>query len=205
MIKKHLFLLAAVASMTLSAAPIRTLSGLASVTFYEVTSGVTPYSFGPATSVMTDQLAGTLSSINSDFAGTPTELYDVFYSNSDGTVNTNGEYITIEGIYSGSGGGLNIGEVQLVFNNGNPSLFANTVASFVPGATNYIPANLNNIIDGNISTSTAMGVNAVDTRMRVTVGFPDVQSNGVPEPSSFILGALGIAGMLGLKARRRRV
>ena len=200
--KLHALLLAAVASCTISAAPIRTLGGLANVTFYEVTSSVNPFLFTPNSVGLTTRAADPLNNLNADFVGAPTENYDVFYSDANGALNINGDFITIEGIYGAGGSGFNIGEVQLNFNNGSPSLFANSIASSVPGATNYLAANLNNILDGN--TATAMGMNGVNQRMRVTVGFADPAPppTGVPEPSTWMLGLAGLGGVFAMRRRQ---
>lgn len=202
--KLHALLLAAVASCTISAAPIRTLSGLTNVTFYEVTSSVNSFLFAPNSVDLTTRAADPLNNINADFVGAPTENYDVFFSDANGALNIDGSFITIEGVYGAGGSGFNIGEVQLNFNNGSPSLFANSIASSAPGATNYIAANLNNILDGNTATSTAMGQNGANQRMRVTVGFADPAppTNGVPEPSTWMLGLAGLAGVFAMRRRQ---
>ncbi len=195
---KSLILLTAMTSMTLSAAPIRGLAGLTGITFYEATSGNTAFSFLPNSAAMTTRIVNI--GATQDFIGAPTEFYDVFYSDSNGAVNIDGEFITIEGVYSASGSGFNIAEVELLFG-ANPSVFASSVASFVPGGSNFIAGNVNNIIDGNLNTSTAMG-REDESRMRVTVGFNVQESSPVPEPSSMALLGLGIAAAIGLRARR---
>jgi hypothetical protein len=198
---KQAVLIAALASLTLTAAPIQTLSGLSSVVVYEVTSSVFTHTFAPGSSALLNRVSGTLNSSNSDFSGAPTEDYDVFYSDSNGTPNTLGSFITIEGVYGASGSGMNIGEVQLTFSNGNPSQFANILTASTPGVTNYLPGNLNNAIDGNTATSTGMGQNATNSRMSITVGFADPPTSGVPEPASFVLGAAGLASVFALRRR----
>lgn len=197
---KSKFVLLALAACTLSAAPLRTLPGLTGVTFYELTSGVTAYTFTPNSSEITNRLAGSLGTGNRDFVGAPQEFYDVFYSDANGAANIDGEYISIEAYYAGSGAGLNIGEVQLLFGSSS-SAFATSVASFV-SASGFLAGNLNNIIDGNINTATGMG-STNEGRTRVTVGFAPSQQSEVPEPSSFLLGALGAAGILALRSRKR--
>ena len=194
---KLLILLTAMTSMTLSAAPIRGLAGLTGITFYEATSGNTAFTFLPNSTAITTRVVNIFTT--PDFTGAPTEFYDVFYSDSNGAFNIDGEFITIEGTYSGSGSGFNIAEVELLFG-ANPSVLASSVASFIPGGSNFIAGNLNNIIDGNFNTSTAMGLED-ETRMRVTVGF-NIQSSPVPEPSSMALLGLGIAAAIGMRARR---
>ena len=196
--KLLILMMTAMAATTLSAAPIRGVAGLTGITFYEATSGNTAFTFLPNSTTMTTRLVN-ISSLTQDFTGAPTEFYDVFYSDSNGAFNIDGEFITIEGIYSTSGSGFNIAEVELLFG-ANPSVFASSVASFVPGGSNFIAGNVNNIIDGNLNTSTAMGLED-ESRMRVTIGF-DIQSSPVPEPSSMALLGLGIAAVVGIRARR---
>lgn len=198
----HALLLAAVASCTVSAAPIRTLSGLTGVTFYELTSGVTAFTFGNNATAMTTRLPGSLSGGTNDFIGAPGEFYDVFYSDANGAPNIDGEYISIEAFYAGNGAGLNIGEVELVFGV-NPIQYATSVSSFRAGATNYLSANLNNIIDGNINTATGMGSDD-ESRMRVTVGFAPIEPppTGVPEPSTWMLGLAGLGGVFAMRRRQ---
>lgn len=199
--KLHALLLVAVASCTVSAAPIRTLSGLTGVTFYELTSGVTSHTYGPNDSAITTRLPGGLTGGTNDFIGAPGEFYDVFYSDANGTPNTNGEFISIEAYYAGNGAGLNIGEVELVFGS-NPFQYATSVASYV-SATGFLAGNLNYIIDGNINTATGMGSND-ESRMRVTVGFAPIEPppTGVPEPSTWMLGLAGLGGVFAMRRRQ---
>ncbi len=171
--------------------------------------------FGANSPEMTTRLADPLSNANRDFEGLSNELYDVFYSNAEGTFNMDGEYITIDGIYTGpSSSGLNIGEVELFFSSSsivisaplsfplNGGTFATVVTHHVPGATNFVPGNLNNIVDGNINTYTSMGVSSGNNRMSVTVGFAD---NDVPEPSSIALLGTGGLALIVLKRRHFRM
>lgn len=156
-------LLAPVPICTVTAAPIRTLSGLNGVTFYQLTSAVTSHIHIPNGAAMTTGLAANLTHANRDFVGAPAEFYDACYSNANGAPNIDGEYISIEAYYAGAG--LNIGEVELQFGDG-PSLFPNSVASFV-SASGYQAANRNNILDGNINTATGKGTTN-ENRMRIT-------------------------------------
>src|SRR4029079_16666873 len=94
---------------TQSNAAVMTTPGLMLINVTEVSGIPSPHFFAPASSQMTTQL-GALNAVNNDFQGVPTEVYDVFYSNANGTVNPNGNYVTIEGRYAGTngGGGMNI-------------------------------------------------------------------------------------------------
>ena len=133
----------------------------------------------------------------------------MFYSDSDGSFNIDGEFLTISGVFaqaSPAGGGLNLAEIGLNFLV-DPIEFGNTVASFVALGDNAFPALVGNAIDGDLQTHTTMG-NTIgqSERLRVTLGFlsssgvPPVQ--GVPEPSTTALLGIGL-GIFSLFAMRR--
>lgn len=196
--------LGAIFSQSLPAAVISTLPGLTNVRFYEVTSVVNQFNFTPGSSAMNTRLAGNLGGANNDFTGAPNEYYDVFFSNSDGTFNANGEYVTIEAAYTGSGAGLNISEVELIFSGPSPlaNNFATGVISHVGLGVSFNPASLLNIGDNNTTTTTLMGNGESSDRMRITVAFADPQTSGVPEPSTYAFVGAALAG-LALKRRAR--
>jgi hypothetical protein len=87
-------------SLPAHAVAVRAIPNLTSITFYERTGGVapTPYTFSVNSSQLTATLSDPLGPGNRDIPGAPTEFYDVFYSNADGSFNLNGEYMTIEGV-----------------------------------------------------------------------------------------------------------
>ena len=194
------------------ASPVRSISGLVSITFYERSGGDAPtlFTFLVNSSQLTNRLSDPLSSTNRDFAGVATEFYDVFYSNANGGFNLDGEYLTIEGVFGktlaadGAGGGLNLAEIGLNFS-GTPTEFGNFVASSLPLGDNAIPDSVGNAIDGNLQTHTTMG-NTVGTtqRLRVTLGF--LSSSGpapIPEPSTLVLLAAGALALIPVARRRR--
>lgn len=195
--------LGVVFSQSLPAAVISTLPGLTNIRFYEVTSIVNQFTFAPGSTAMNTRLAGNLSGANNDFTGAPNEYYDVFYSNSDGTFNANGEYVTIEATYTGSGAGLNISEVELLFSGPSPlpNNFATGVVSHVAG-TGFNAASLLNIGDNNTTTTTLMGNGTASERMRVTVAFADPQTSGVPEPSTYAIVGIALAGLAAKRSKR---
>jgi hypothetical protein len=171
------------------AVAVRLIPNLASITFYERSGGgaPTPFTFAVGGPELSTRLADPLGIGNSDMAGVPTEFYDVFYSNSDGTFNANGEYLTIEGVYLQGlpqGGGLNLAEISLDFSGGAPPEFGSFVASFVALGDNAIPGDVGNAIDSNLQTHTTMG-NTIGTtqRMRVTLGFRSASGNPVATAS----------------------
>jgi hypothetical protein len=161
--------------------PIKQIPGLTSITFWESTvaqAGQPPTPKGPFSIINGQELTSTiptLSATSRDFEGAPGEFYDVFYSNWDGTFNPTGDFVTIEAEFPNgapSGGGLNIARVDLNFSSG-PSMFANSVASFVALGDNALPAEVGKAVDGNLLTDTTMGNTIGQTqRLRVTVGFP---------------------------------
>ena len=196
--QKTLFLLLAAASLTLPAAPIRTLPGLTGINFYEATSGVTTISYTLPSEALEYRRPSVPATGNYDFIGANNEFYDVFYSNADGSFNLDGEYISIEAAYTGSSSGLNITEVELLF--GSTVVTANNVLSYAGFGSTFNPASVNNAIDGNYTTGTSMGSTTGDQRLRVTLGFPsEAPPSEVPEPTSMALAALGLGAVLGYR------
>ena len=200
MINRLLFLLALVSMPGLAVAvPIRSLDGLNAVIFYERTGGSAPSarSFDPNDDRLITRFV-TLDSANRDFFGTPTENYDVFYSDADGSLNPDGMYLTIEALYPGPGGGFNIAEVELVYGNGDREYASvvtdyNVVSDNIEAAT----ASLSALTDGDLQTHTGLGISTDQSnRLSATVGF----ASSVPEPAA-VLSMLSFAGLLG---RRRK-
>lgn len=161
--------------VTSRATPIRQLPNLQTITFWEVTGGVNPHTFGVSNSSMTARRADPLGSTNYDFYGVSgMEFYDVFYSDADGSFNNvDGEYVTVEAVWpqSSGGGGLNIAEVTLDYVGGTKE-YASFVASYVALGNNSVPASVTYAVDGNLNTCTTMG-NTVgqSQRLRITLGF----------------------------------
>jgi hypothetical protein len=186
-------------------ASVMSYPGLTLINITEVSGIPSPHFFGPASSQMTTQL-GALNAVNNDFQGVPTEVYDVFYSDANGALNPNGNYVTIEGRYAGTngGGGMNIAAVDLLIGPTLTPLRADILASFVGLGNNSSPGSENLAVDPDTpspATFTVMGNTAGTTaRMRVTVGWTKIAT---PEPASASLVATGIAAF-GLLLRRAR-
>lgn len=173
-------LAAAGASPALAQSPLRTLPGLTDVAVYEATSTVTRNAFGPNSPELATRRS-VLDNSSRDFSHFAGENYDVYFSDSDGTPNVSGEFLTIEATWTGSqnDGSMNVTGAELFIN--GQRLLANTVASYrlggrcVPAACNANSRNL--AVDGDLTFSTIPRFGATDPnnpadRMRLTLGFP---------------------------------
>lgn len=155
--------------------PVSEIPGLVSITFYESTSGVMQFTFAVDGPELNTLLPDPLGPQNRDIQGTSVEFYDVYYSDVDGVFDPKGSYLTIAGSFGATlpaGGGLNLAEISLNFDN-NELEFGSYLASFVGLGDNYVPGSEVNAIDNDLDTHTTMGntVNTPDQRLRLTLGF----------------------------------
>ncbi len=199
-------------SQHVQASPIHQIPNLTSITFYERTGGATPtpFTFALDREELTSRQSTLLGIRSNDFQGYAgaSEFYDVYYSNSDGSFNLNGDYISVEASFFAMlpyGGGLNLAEIALNFSN-NSNQYGDIVTSFVAIGDNAIPSSIGNAVDGNLQTHTTMGNNISNPlqRLRVTVGFQATsglypEPSPVPLPTAFWLFLSGI--MYSLKNR----
>ena len=198
--KPYVFLLALVAGFICQGTAISALidiPNLQSISFFEKSGGIQLASFSKTSQAITTRHS-ILTGSNAEMIGAAAEYYDFFYSNSDGTFNPNGSYITIEALYAPTlpaGGGLNLTAVRLNFVD-SPAEFANKVEHFNALGDNANHASVDFAVDGDINTHTTMGNSTdQDNRLSITVSFASV-----PEPATVLILALG-----GLLLINRRV
>ena len=193
------------------AAPIATLPGISSVTFWEESSlpSCSPcaFTFASGGTELATRLADPLTGSNLDFQGTGGEYYDVFYSDSDGTQNASGAFISIEAIFANANdSALNISAVSLNFDDATKE-YASSIASTLvfdlinPGAA--VPASYVNALGNNLGTFTLMGNTAgVDGRMRLTLGFESSAVIPIPAALPLFGTGLGVVGLMGWRRKR---
>lgn len=157
--------------------PIRTLPGFDSLTVLEQTGVIKTHSFS-LSSVALATRAETLDLASADFlgGGGKQEYYDAFYSDSSGSPDVDGLFVTIEVLYAGDDGGGNINDIRLNRPGGGferPSVVAR-VRSFGLSA---IPGSVSNAIDADVATTTFLGSSTdQNDRLSITVGFPRLTS-----------------------------
>lgn len=187
------------------AAPLRELPDLESITFFERTSACYQYTF----LMDSDELMNrrpTLSWSSCDFDGADTEYYDVFYSDASGNFDVDGEYLTIEAVFSHelpAGGGLNIGEARLNFGDGT-NRFAVLVTHFRALGDNAHPETAGNAADGDLQTYTTLGNTVGQTeRLSLTLDFFPGEIPTVTEWGLVVMTLLLLTGLKVGFGRRR--
>ncbi|MBK8626541.1 MAG: hypothetical protein IPN86_13525 [Saprospiraceae bacterium] len=160
---KNLFLLTflVLTAIVRSQQPLPTLPNLSQIVAREATSGLFNHSFSVNDPRLFTQLGAGLSSAN-DFGGVPgAENYDIFYSDTNGSLDANGTCITIECRYLGTsaGGGCNMAHLELVFSNGF-RISSNALTNFYGTGINYIAGSELNAVDCNPNSASTMGNNS---------------------------------------------
>jgi len=189
--------------------PIRTFPGLESVTVYEITFSTVPVTYLPGAAELTARLGDPLTAANRDFGFVPEESYDVFYSDADGTLNADGAYLTIEGVWrpgSPREGSMNINEVELRFGGGVPPRFGDFVSSFEYGFGHVIPGSEAEAVDHDLGTFPRFGQTSevdLSDRFRLTIGWEGISNASAPVPEP-ITGLLLGPAMATLAWRRWR-
>lgn len=196
------------------AMPLRTLPDLTSVTFYEVTFGTVAAPFAPNAAQLSTRIP-VLTDSERDFSFHSLENYDVFYSDADGTLNADGGYLTVEGVWQAAppfgGGSGNIAEVELAFGGASPyTRFGDFVASYAFGSlcdsTTCIHSSVPLAADHDLGSFPRLGHTSPalpDDRFRLTIGFNGISDvPPVPEPATWLLLASGLASLCLLRRKR---
>jgi PEP-CTERM motif len=194
------------------AVPIRDLTNLTSVQVLEASGGVTVFNMLPTGSVITTRLADRLTRANSDYASNANEFYDFFYSDADGTFNTNGAFLSVTAIFDNmTDSGLNVTGARLVFvipQVAQVLEYASFVSSFVAVGTLPFPGTMDNALGDTPTTTTFLGdtVGQPDpVRLRITLGFESSRPpTTISEPGTLALFGIGLAG-IGVARRRRKI
>lgn len=157
--------------------PLTSIDNLVSITFYERTGSTFDFTFDIESEQLQSRLDDLLNSSNNDFQGwNGVEFYDVYISNSEGDLDLQGEFITIEARYENvsSGGGLNIIEIQFNFEN-DISIYASNLESYFATGDNYANSSELKAVDCDLETWSTLGNNSQsENRLRLTVG---IQNN----------------------------
>lgn len=156
-----------------ASAALRLTPNLTSIRFVEVSGGPISLVFGANSAVLLTQLSNPMSGANRDFFGVSDEHYDVFYSDSNGVPHQDGDFVTIECQFGRTtgGGGCNIDEVYLMFEDGTERC-ACAVASAVYLGPNSVPGSAANAADCVTGNNSTMGSTAtVNERLRITLSY----------------------------------
>lgn len=181
--------------------PIRTLPNLLQVVINEQTNGDTPHviRFPPNAPELALRLPDPLAAGSHDFSFFPEEYYDAFFSSSDGTPNSDGAFLTIEGVWRDRSmsppfpfrfGGMNINQVLLLYSDGTQD-FGDFVSSFVFGSIcmpndpdlpdQCIPGSQSRAVDNDVRTFPRFGHTSdmnLNERFRLTIGFNGISGPG---------------------------
>ena len=183
-----------------AATPIRSIPNLQSVVVHERTGGTEPFAnlFGVGSTEIENRIP-VLGAANRDFLGTIVEFYDLYYSDADGTPNIDGMFLTIDAIFdSPSGGGFNVAEVELVYQDTSTEL-ANTFTRVNALGNGTGASTASNAIDGDLLTHTNLGTSLYqNNRLSMTFGF----ASSIPEPASIWMVVLATMGLFARRDRR---
>ncbi len=166
------------AALLVSAAPAYSAGlvntpGLQGITVRESTFTDLPYSWPRLDTALLTRLPGTLGPGNADFTGSPSEFYDVFYSDANGNLDPLGDFLTVEcDDLDLNDTGCNIAEVELVFGTGTAPVHACGVTSFFAAGPQAVLFSPPLAADGNLLSWCTLGSNfGAGQRLHITFGF----------------------------------
>jgi len=188
---------------------IQGIDGYEGVRVYEATHILAhPADFAAGDPRLTSKLEGSaLSQAGRDFgffAGN--ENYDLYFSNADGTLNSQGSYLTIDGNCDVPYQCFNITEVAVRVN-GADQLATGVVRAVYGRAGSFVANSDVRAADGNFSTYTQLGDTIddyPDGRMSITLSFANVPAVPEPETYAMMLAGLGLIGGVALRRKRKQ-
>ena len=160
----------------IEAQAIRDYLDLVNVIVYEKTGTVAAHSYNKNDSRLSQRFGAGLGPGNFDFKGSPPEFFDVYYSDDNGNLDSNGEYISVECKFNQTtgGGGLNVTGIGLEFSNGDIWIASN-LASFFGDGGNYIAGSEVNTVDCDLNTNSTMGNTSTSSNnLRITVSWKEM-------------------------------
>jgi gliding motility-associated-like protein len=157
---------------------IKSIPNLKSIIAHEVTGVFVEHKFNLNDAKLYKRLSPNLTN-NNDFGGVPgTENYDIYISDAQGNIDTNGANITIECNYLGTslGGGFNISQLELEFTNGF-KISPTRLSSFFAAGNNYDPRSELLAVDCDNKTFSTLGNNSATLNnkyLRLTFDFSTI-------------------------------
>ena len=167
--KKRVMLtgMAIIVVFTFFSVPYASGATIESVTVYEQTGYVKPFTFSIDDPLLEKNPDFSQTSFDWTFFPGGTEVYDLYISNSDGTPNMQGMYLTIDCIFKSIGLANNIDAVSIDYSDGTHQ-WATVVTAYILGdGQTYEAANPNAALGAPDNNPTYMG----DQFSSITVGF----------------------------------
>lgn len=152
---------------------LQSLPGLQQIVITELTTTSNTLTLSPNDPKLLARRTDPMTSSNSDLSTQAGELYDVFYSDSAGTLRQDGQCLSIQGVFNAANQvGFNIAQVDFQFQN-TPTKSPNTIGSLVVG-NDYVINSENAAIDNSPTTFSSLGNTngrPAGFRMRLTLCF----------------------------------